>query len=34
MEEAIIATELDLDSDEINFVILYLFSWTHNIDEL
>jgi hypothetical protein len=34
MEDAINATELDLDQDEVNFIILYLFSWTHDIDEL
>ncbi len=34
MEEAIISTDLDLDADEINFIVLYLFSWTHDIDNL
>jgi hypothetical protein len=34
MEDAINATELDLDQEEVNFIILYLFSWTQDIDEL
>ena len=34
MEDAINAIELDLSSDEVNFIVLYLFSWINNIDEL
>jgi hypothetical protein len=34
MEDAINAIELDLNSEDVNFIVLYLFSWTNNIDEL